>query len=382
MKKIILTLSFLLLPILFSSAKNEGGCYPSATFTLMPNGNIQVQAQLIEAAMTGSFMFYNYTMAGQQYMAPLSGTSASFVIEPVFTDEPQDIVVYIIDDCDIMGGSNDYETFTLPPACYSDALFTYTRNNKELQFWIANDNSSVYYDTQYSWDFGDGQTAVGLDPIHEYATYGTYETCLTINQHHQYAACSDTYCTTIYLYPACNANFSITKQHNNTATFVPQVKSELFTYHWNFSDECEIDEPIATHTFYDTYSRYNDVENYEVCLTVQGILDGCMEQTCQTIRFRPSYFSNGAYFYHSGQKNSSLMSEIPKIVIQHRMLSIESLSVIEKIVLIDLKGQIVSENTIQNNKCTIDYSHLPPACYIYQLQSTDGHVLTDKLILE
>lgn len=381
MKKIILTLLFYFLPNLFCWAKNEGSCYPSATFTLMSDGNIQVQAQLIQVALTGNFVFYKYTMAGQQYTAPLSGTSVSFVIEPVFTDEPQAINILFADNCD-MGGSNDYETFTLPPVCYSDALFTYTRNNKELQFWVSNDNSVAYYDTHYSWDFGDGQTAVGLDPIHEYATYDTYEICLTVNQQHQYATCSDTYCTTIYLYPACNANFSTTKQHDNTAIFVPEVESELFTYRWNFSDSCEIDAPVTTHTFYKTNARYNNAENYEACLTVQGTLDGCIEQTCQTIHFRPSYFSKGAYFYHSGQKNSSILPETPKVVVQNRILSIEAPYVIEKIVLIDLKGQIVSENTIQNNKGTIDYSHLSPACYIYQLQSTDGSILTDKLIIE
>ncbi len=52
-------------------------------------------------------------------------------------------------------------------------------------------NGSTPGITSYDWDFGDGQTATGQNPIHTYSAQGTYQTCLYIATN---TGCIDTTC--------------------------------------------------------------------------------------------------------------------------------------------------------------------------------------------
>ena len=54
-------------------------------------------------------------------------------------------------------------------------------------------------DTQYSWNFGDGQTSSAQNPAHTYTTAGTYTVCLTITTVISTGnSCTDTHCTPVH----------------------------------------------------------------------------------------------------------------------------------------------------------------------------------------
>jgi PKD repeat protein len=86
-----------------------------------------------------------------------------------------------------------------------------TNNACIADFWVFADslnntvylvnNSSFNANMQYTWDFGDGNTATGQYPTHTYANYGTYVVCLTISDG---AGCSDTYCQSVTFQPFMN----------------------------------------------------------------------------------------------------------------------------------------------------------------------------------
>ncbi len=50
---------------------------------------------------------------------------------------------------------------------------------------------------EYLWDFGDGETSLDFEPVHEYTVGGTYLICLTITT----PFCTDTYCETVIIAP-------------------------------------------------------------------------------------------------------------------------------------------------------------------------------------
>lgn len=58
---------------------------------------------------------------------------------------------------------------------------------------LASANSSV----SYSWDFGDGNSSTAQFPVHQYASSGLYNLCLTIMVVDSGRTCTDTYCHTI-----------------------------------------------------------------------------------------------------------------------------------------------------------------------------------------
>jgi PKD repeat protein len=51
----------------------------------------------------------------------------------------------------------------------------------------------------YAWDFGDGNTATGPNPVHTYANFGTYVACLTVTD--SINGCTSTACDTVVVAP-------------------------------------------------------------------------------------------------------------------------------------------------------------------------------------
>jgi endonuclease I/chitodextrinase len=60
------------------------------------------------------------------------------------------------------------------------AAFTQTCTNLSCNFDATNSNDTDGTISSYSWDFGDGNTAAGVTPVHDYANTGTYTVQLTV----------------------------------------------------------------------------------------------------------------------------------------------------------------------------------------------------------
>lgn len=61
----------------------------------------------------------------------------------------------------------------------SGPVADFTFQQAGLQVTFTNNSTSVGT-PQYTWDFGDGNTSNAANPVHVYASYGTYNVCLTV----------------------------------------------------------------------------------------------------------------------------------------------------------------------------------------------------------
>lgn len=124
---------------------------------------------------------------------------------------------------------------------------------------FTNTSTSPSQITGYSWDFGDGTTSSGTNPMHTYSAIGTYNVCLTV-----YAVCdSATFCQPVTV--PCRsplASFS----HNTsgaTANFTDLSTSigPGQSWAWNFGDGGTSTAQSPSHT-------YATTGTYQVCLIV------------------------------------------------------------------------------------------------------------------
>ncbi len=70
---------------------------------------------------------------------------------------------------------------------HPQATFQHAEQELEATFW----DYSLFFPTQWQWDFGDGSAgSTEQNPVHEYTAPGVYEVCLTVSNENA----SDTYC--------------------------------------------------------------------------------------------------------------------------------------------------------------------------------------------
>ncbi len=131
--------------------------------------------------------------------------------------------------------------------------------------------------SDWSWDFGDGNTGSGPQVVHEYAAAGTYTVCLTITGQD---GCTASYCEDIVV---SDEEFCYVVIYAQPTTDIP-LTFEFFseswtndqagTWEWDFGDATTSNEANPVHTF----NQYGD---YEVCLTYTTST-GCTATSCQT----------------------------------------------------------------------------------------------------
>ncbi len=133
----------------------------------------------------------------------------------------------------------------------------------------------------WEWDFGDGTTSTEQNPIHTYATPGTYLVCLTIEDDD--GNCTSHVCHHIQVNhpPAgdCHAAFTfelvaggLGVQFTNTSTGT----TAHTTYFWDFGDGGTSTEENPHHT-------YSHDGHYTVCLFIEDLTIGCHSHVCHTI---------------------------------------------------------------------------------------------------
>ncbi|MFK7907333.1 MAG: PKD domain-containing protein [Chitinophagales bacterium] len=147
-----------------------------------------------------------------------------------------------------------------------------------VTFW---DGSSGAGD--WSWDFGDGNTATGPQVMHTYDMEGTYTVCLTILNE---VGCTAVYCEDIYItegngWEDCYVGFEAYAT-DATATnagynfnFENWSVDNTVAWSWDFGDGATSDEQSPTYT-------YTEDGIYTVCLTI-ATEDQCVNTMCYDI---------------------------------------------------------------------------------------------------
>lgn len=125
------------------------------------------------------------------------------------------------------------------------------------------------------WDFGDGNTASGLNIAHTYANPGTYLVCLNITTT---TGCSATFCDSVNTLggAACSATLAYTTQPNGSMAFVATGSGTGLPvqYTYDFGDGNSLTTSQATVSY-----TYVNGGAYTACVTVL-FSDSCTATAC------------------------------------------------------------------------------------------------------
>ncbi len=137
----------------------------------------------------------------------------------------------------------------------------------------------------YLWDFGDGTTATGVNPVHSYAAAGVYTVTLIVNDGLVSSVAATTKANitnngTMNQAPVADAGGSYSGLHTITfdgsGSFDPDNK-DVLTYYWDFGDGTTGTGMMPNHT-------YQNAGTYTVTLVVNdGLVDSASVSTTVTI---------------------------------------------------------------------------------------------------
>ncbi len=179
------------------------------------------------------------------------------------------------------------------------ADFQFTTNGLTVNFQdssFSSPNSFIFHD----WNFGDNSIGSGTNPVHTYASAGTYTACLTIYDSLQ--TCFDTICKSITVTgntipTPCNLTYSYTVTPNNTVSFTSTITGGTapFTYSWNFGDAS------MTSSLQNPSHNYSTTGAYGVTLTVT-------DSRAVTCTYYDTVYVNNcnSYFTSSAGSNGSV----------------------------------------------------------------------------
>ncbi|MFM9026998.1 MAG: PKD domain-containing protein, partial [Bacteroidota bacterium] len=149
-----------------------------------------------------------------------------------------------------------------------------------VQFFDASTGANFW-----NWDFGDGTTSTQQNPVHNYATTGTYNVCLVIIG---ITGCVDSVCQQVGVPApgACTASFTVQPVAPGFPGFLftgTGTGSGPFQYSWNFGDGTVLPaSPLNT-----TNYIYQSPGTYNVCLTITDA-NNCTATSCQTVTYSSS----------------------------------------------------------------------------------------------
>ena len=160
-------------------------------------------------------------------------------------------------------------------------------------------NTVYFYDlstpanaiTSYFWSFGDGNSSSQQNPVHTYATSGTYYACLIIESYDAGVVCTDSMCMPVILMGGgvnCNADFyySYDSLVGNTSTVyfydLSTPAGMIDSWYWTFGDGSSSTDQNPVHS-------YTASGVYGICLTITADSGTCTSYHCDTVIINMNY---------------------------------------------------------------------------------------------
>jgi PKD repeat protein len=183
---------------------------------------------------------------------------------------------------------------TAPCNMIPDFTWTATAANP-LSIEFHNTSTNTVATDSIRWTFGDGSSSNQLNPVHTYATAGTYTVCLRIIRYNAGTTtpCVREICKTVVIPPLCTlvADFSSQPDSGNTLRIkftnlsVPVTATDsLF---WNFGDGTTLSGVQGNPNVANPTHNYANAGNYNVCLVVKKYPtttnNPCIKYTCKNI---------------------------------------------------------------------------------------------------
>jgi len=178
------------------------------------------------------------------------------------------------------------DTSNIVPFCQADfTAMNIGFNPNAVPVVMQFNDLSVGNANNWFWDFGDGTTGTGQNPVHSYVVPGTYLACLTIEEidANGTIVCTDTYCDSVWADttginppPFCYADFYSTQVGASDSTFFFNMSSGTTSgtsYFWDFGDGTTSTDENPIHLY--AISGW-----YYVCLTIMDSTNNCYDTYC------------------------------------------------------------------------------------------------------
>ncbi len=222
-----------------------------------------------------AFSFNNTSVGGTQYLWNFGDGSTSTSSNPnhTYTLPGTYTVCLLISNPNTLCQASYCDTLVVGSSVNCTAYFTYQQASASGAVYFA--GSSNQNSVSYTWSFGDSTNGTGQNPIHTYASAGTYHVCVTATS--LLTGCSNTYCSTINVLgpnTACQANFYFQSTNSGLVYFSNASIGGGATYQWSFGDGTGSSAVNPTHQF------TNGV--WTVCLTMTTA-NGCSSLICKIV---------------------------------------------------------------------------------------------------
>ncbi|OFY16155.1 MAG: hypothetical protein A2X02_10120 [Bacteroidetes bacterium GWF2_29_10] len=159
--------------------------------------------------------------------------------------------------------------------CHTQFDFLIDQTYNEISFYNYSDQKT---NTQYVWDFGDGNTSSEYYAWHQYENSGTFNLCLTVLDTVQ--GCSNNVCRELVFNkkPICNSYFYYMLENVGLqkGIVLTNNSSGVDTYYWQFGDGATSSEYSPSHV-------YAKDSTYNVCLFVTNSTNGCQGSYCSEV---------------------------------------------------------------------------------------------------
>jgi gliding motility-associated-like protein len=151
---------------------------------------------------------------------------------------------------------------TVNPLPVADFVFADSEICLSEQLGVLNQSLGA---TTYSWDFGDGQTAMGFEPVHHYVLPGTYTVTLTVATSF---GCTDSYAAEVIVRPVPHVDFTASTECFGFATeFTNASSPDVVSWSYSFGDgvQSSDENPVHVYPAATTYTATLMVENQFGC---------------------------------------------------------------------------------------------------------------------
>ncbi|MDK2974267.1 MAG: hypothetical protein PWP08_638 [Methanofollis sp.] len=154
----------------------------------------------------------------------------------------------------VAGTANVTETdyITVLPAVTPRADFTVNATSGEAPFAVQFADTSSGKPTSWSWDFGDGNVSAGRNPVHVYASPGTYAVTLAVKNSmgSDRASSSVTADVPVPAPPIVSFSADVTSGDAPvTVTFADRSLKSPTSWSWDFGDGATSDEQHPVHVY-------------------------------------------------------------------------------------------------------------------------------------
>jgi PKD repeat protein len=286
MKKIFTLLWLTLAAFTFKAAAQGTTCNAEFTSAFITGNTVKFTPAVNDSPLVHHLWNFGDGSATSQAVSPIHSylTNGSFVVvHTVVRYSPNNVPVCT------QTVSHTILIQQAPPTCTLVVNFSWTSTaTNPLMLAFQNLSVPLAATDSITWQFGDSTISHAVNPVHTYATAGTYNVCLIVKKfpNNTSAPCIRYICKTVVVTAPCTlvADFSWHSIGTNPLTIAFQnlsvPLSNTDSIKWTFGDGSTSTDVSPMHT-------YNAPGTYTVCLRVKKLTPPgsapCVREICKTI---------------------------------------------------------------------------------------------------